>query len=349
MRRWFVSIVVVAAALPVSTAAARWHLTDLGTLGGPFSRATAINSAGQVVGFSTPEGGTTREPHCFLWERGRMRDIGKLPGSAGCQPVAIDDAGDVAGNSGAHAFFWRGGLFTDLGEGEVVGMNGRGWVAVATNARSFVWHGGVRTRLPSSVEPTLIEDNGDLVVTVFLASGKRAAVWHAGKLRLLPLLAGATESFALGVNAAGAIAGTNLFTAGSGFHTKAVLWRDGAVTSIPAPNRGDAEAVSGLGEVGVLTTSGDAGVGMSAASYVWSNGKLLPLNGWVDFTCANHHLLAGQRRHAFVWMNDKLTWLPAKRSGVNGVNESDQIVGWTVVEGAKVGGTAPVHAALWSH
>lgn len=84
-------------------------IRDLGTLGGGFSAAYAINSAGQVVGDSTTASG---QVNAFSWTAaGGMIDLGSLDG-VGSQAVAVNDAGQVVGNSGTsggssyHAFSW---------------------------------------------------------------------------------------------------------------------------------------------------------------------------------------------------------------------------------------------------
>ena len=57
-------------------------MTALGTLGGSSSYATALNDAGQVVGYSWTSGasGTPRE-HAFLYSSGVMADLGTLSGA----------------------------------------------------------------------------------------------------------------------------------------------------------------------------------------------------------------------------------------------------------------------------
>lgn len=86
-----------------------YEFTDLGTLGGRYSSANAINENGQVVGQSYLADGTH---HGFIWQDSKMIDLGTLGGYYSTA-VAINEKGQVVGNSdlgsehaSEHAFIW---------------------------------------------------------------------------------------------------------------------------------------------------------------------------------------------------------------------------------------------------
>src|SRR5689334_87283 len=62
----------------------QYRSTSLGTLGGASSEALAVNERDDVVGWSLT---ATGEQHAFLWQNGRMLDLGTLGGTAA---MAVD-------------------------------------------------------------------------------------------------------------------------------------------------------------------------------------------------------------------------------------------------------------------
>ncbi len=91
--------------------------TDLMTLGGLNSAATALNRDGNVVGYSEIAG-STRAQHAFLYMGGQMIDLKTLGGSTS-SALAINNANQVVGRSDVgggvfHAFLYENGAMIDL-------------------------------------------------------------------------------------------------------------------------------------------------------------------------------------------------------------------------------------------
>lgn len=103
-------------AAPSSAESPPVELTDLGTLGGNATFALDINDRGQVTGNSRTEGG---QLVAFLWERGRVTNLGFLPGGNGfSRGYALNDRGTVVGesdNDRPRAFLWERGELSDVG------------------------------------------------------------------------------------------------------------------------------------------------------------------------------------------------------------------------------------------
>jgi probable HAF family extracellular repeat protein len=99
------------------------------------SEAIAINSRGDVVGWSFVSGSNAQHP--VLWRDGRIANLGTL-GGRNASPTAINARGDVVGWSETatgeiHAFFWSDGVMTDLAPNDPTsfanGINAAGDVA----------------------------------------------------------------------------------------------------------------------------------------------------------------------------------------------------------------------------
>lgn len=102
---------------------------DLGTLGGPDALAAFINERGQIAGMSyTNSIFSTSTTNCnfplttdpFLWENGKMIDLGTLGGTCGYanwlnQRRQVVGTSNLAGDATNHGFLWDQGMLTDLG------------------------------------------------------------------------------------------------------------------------------------------------------------------------------------------------------------------------------------------
>ena len=165
-------------------------MTDLGTLGGPGASASGINASGQVTGSagvpSVPECGTPNG-HAFLYSNGGVLDLGTLGGGCSSTGIAINDSGQVTGQStlngyqANHAFLWSNGVMQDLGtlggysypfginsKSEVVGTS----VAADGQNHAFLYTGGTMydlNQLVTGLAGTLlsnaagINDSGQIV------------------------------------------------------------------------------------------------------------------------------------------------------------------------------------------
>ena len=140
--------------------------------------AIGINDHGQITGASgkciSPNfnGTGTSLPHGVIWENGVAKNLGNLGGSLGTFPWAINEGGQIVGqsyvgnNAAFHAFIWKSGVMDDMGtiypdvDSVAFGENDRGDVVGGSGlegfARAFIWHGGVMTDLN-----TIIADGSD--------------------------------------------------------------------------------------------------------------------------------------------------------------------------------------------
>jgi len=222
-KAWLVVVVSLAAVAVVAIAPAfrgraqspptSYTITDLGTLGGTESKAFAINSCGQIAGYATMTGGSTRP---FFRPSNSLIDLGVLSGNGTAN--SLNSSGYVVGNS----------------------------PAAPSNLRAFIWHddngnnandsGEMKELLPGGATGSAedINDNGRVVGWVDATGGdtlgSSAFIWDPNQTPNFQIMTGSPahpSPLAYGINNAGAIVGEDS-TLLRGF-----ILRGGLFTDIP--------------------------------------------------------------------------------------------------------------------
>jgi probable HAF family extracellular repeat protein len=204
-------------------------MRDLGTLGGIYSFAKAIDSERRVVG-----GAQTNEPEPllgqqyrpFLWEKGVMRDLGTLGGSlAFATGISVIEAPESGEEGAADKEQARNTRKTEHSRFQVVGGS-----TVDDNPTppflfplfAFLWENGVMTNLGAlgGIEsfPEAINDRSQVVgeFTVLDSEGtgiSHAFRWEDGLMQDLGTITGDQDSIAYAINHKGQVVGGS----GSGF------------------------------------------------------------------------------------------------------------------------------------
>ena len=249
--RWVIVSITILVVLKAAPAAATdFTILEVGTLGGPYHEARAINKLGQVVGRSYTASGVE---HAFLWQNGTITDLGTLGGSYS-HATGINDAGQVVGFSMTpgdpfrHAFLWQNGTMIDLGtlgdsliDTRATGIN---------NVGQVVGHAG----------------------SVIVGGPQRAFLWQNGTMTDLGTLGG-TSSGALAINDFGQVVGASNTAGDTGGH--AFLWQDGTMTDLGTLGGDHSEAldINNLGQVVGVSTTADG----SHHAFLWQNGTMINL------------------------------------------------------------------------
>jgi probable HAF family extracellular repeat protein len=236
-------------------------IMDLGTLGGTFSEARALDSTGDVVGTSTLSGTSFTPTHAFLDHNGHMTDLGTLGGSCS-YAYGMNDVGEVVGQacttSNQDAFLYSGGKMIDLGALGALGSSANG----INNSHQVVGSSEVA--------------NG---------SGLHAFLWRNGTMTDLGTLGGST-SIAYAINTAGQVVG---YASPPNSSVHAFLWSNGKMTDLGVLfDSSVAEAINTasvvVGTADVLNSNGTT----ANHAFIYSGGKLQDLNnlissgsGWV--------------------------------------------------------------------
>jgi probable HAF family extracellular repeat protein len=309
------------------------QIQDLGTLGGTASFAGALNDSGQIIGVSlnsVPDpysplglgsGMTLTQTRGFLWQNGKMHDLGTL-GGPDSWPEFINGAGQIAGASFTSnvvdpdtgtlpvgVFLWQNGKMKNLGNlgGDnsslplydiVAGLNNRGEVTGSMYARGhqfirgFLWDGQKLTELGTLggdwSSPAGINEAGEVVGTAAIPGDQfnHAFLWRDGVMTDLGALGGDPCSAGLAVDSLGQALGASESTAGGcNAWTTAFLWEDGGP----------------MVDLNSLIVNPIAGVHLTVALWANSLGEIVtlgtPTNCPIDDICQTYVLIPCDENH----------------------------------------------------
>ncbi len=273
-----------------------YAVTDLGTLGGTYSYATAINSSGQIAGFSYMPGNDVT--HAFLWQNGVMSDLGTLPGGMHSFAYGINDAGQIVGASympdgTLKGVLWDHGAITNLGtlggsssQANAINNHGQivGWAAALPDdlPHAFLWDDGVMTdlgKLTGDVSSAYgINDHGQAAGYSDTIPGQfspHATLWDSEGMHDLGTLPGGAGSTGLGINQYGQVIGKAKVAAVDDSHY-AFLWDNGEMKSLGGLPLSRGSAGQGINRFAQVV--GTSTIHFKAHAYVYFNGKMFNLN-----------------------------------------------------------------------
>ena len=326
-------LLVLGSSMPAQAFNLQYRVTDLGTFGGTFSQATALNDKGQVVGRAFT--GFNLQQHAFIWESIQgLLDLGTFGGNDSFAS-ALNDNGQVAGKAFTasnqnHAFFWDNTQsMVDLGTlggatSEASALNANGQVAgksttAGNQTHAFFWDStqgmvDLGTIGGATSEASALNANSQVVGKSTTAGNQTHAFFWDSTQGMVDLgTLGGVFSDALGINSNGQVVGNS--TKVSGQH-HAVLWD------------------STLSIVDLNTLGGD-----------FSLATALNVNGQV----VGHATTTGNiAQHAFFWDSAQgmvdLGTLGGVSSTASALNASGQVVGQSTITAT----SNQNHAFLWN-
>jgi probable HAF family extracellular repeat protein len=322
---------------------------DLGTLGGTYSNASAVNASGQVVGGSETAAGAGYN-HAFLWQNGAMTDLGTLGGPRS-GATDINDAGQIvglsipAGATMSHAFLWQNGGMTDLGTlggdfSNAQAINNHGQiVGVAKTAggafHDFVWEGGVMYDLDALLPANSgwatkfdtidINDNRQIAGTGLFNGVQRAFLISDND----------------GTFANGGLTITNLGTLAAGSSSGDAINNLGQVVGWSNVANGNPHAFRYSGgmmtDLKTLIGNPTIGVNVSYANAINDAGQI------VGTATYDPWAFPSPTYHAVIWQNGKINDLNKQLprgsawalESANGINGRGQIVGQGMIGGQR--------------
>jgi pimeloyl-ACP methyl ester carboxylesterase len=186
------------------------------------SRATGINDAGVVVGWSTSETNDGDETP-VMWAGGRSSELPKLPGQISGEALSVNNAGTILGD-----------VRTRKADGDVEDF-------------TVLWQDGAVRALPGMVDSVDLSSNGIVLGYSYDGSRTQLSRWKDGAIEVLQGLPGQWYNTAVAINSSGDVLGES--------GGEDVIWPGGSTT--PVRLAGSFESWGA--QVGYFTDINDAG------------------------------------------------------------------------------------------
>lgn len=289
----------------INIPAPTWSIADLGTLGGSYSFAYAINDAGEVVGLSfTGEkqpNSANYVTHAFLYKNGKMIDLGTLNGGLHSEARAINNAGQIVGQSftadaGPLGFFYQDGQMTVLGPnvdgaiGEANAINDAGEIGglfrragadgftynhIASDGSMSYLFGSTTAEGSRTITITGINNAGQMIGNGYTYAATRAYLNDNGTVTDLGLLdrpsyTGPHETEAIAINNQGQIVGVS--------KKSAFLYSNGMMTDLGAILGAASSVATGINDSGQIVGYMAPPSSQTVHAFLYSNGNLINLN-----------------------------------------------------------------------
>jgi probable HAF family extracellular repeat protein len=245
-------------------------MTDLGTLGGANSGASAISPTGDVVGWSETAVGET---HATAWSPdGQIADLGTI-GNLISVARSINERGQIVGTSysadytDTRAFLFEDNMMIDLAPlvtanaidaaGRIIGTTEDGG-AILREADGSTFNLFPLTRA--------IAINAEMQIVGEIETGEgsvHAAIWDEGKIIDLGALPDRPNSYPSDLNDSAQAVGVTVLGMICGYSTEAALWGNGETNVLGNLVRGgpveliDAAAINNSGQI--VATMADSG------------------------------------------------------------------------------------------
>ena len=278
--------------------------TDLGPLpSGDDSFATAINSTGQAVGFSSVAGNR----HATLWNGTTPTDLSMLPGSGNYSEAwGINNNGMVAGSSWSaadddtRATVWNSTAATrldplsgsDSSFGHAINDHNQvaGWSSTDEGMRATLWNGTTATELGTlggnSSIAYAINDDGKVAGQSTInsdSSVRHATVWNGTTPTDLGTLGG-NSSVAYDINDSGRVAGRSDVTTGS-FNYHATIWNGTMPTDLGTLG-GDSSQANAINNAGIVVGWSETPDDGTSAT-LWDGTTAIDLNSFLNEDTVN--------------------------------------------------------------